>query len=417
MNPRELVDHIRSGPAELVLDEPLRFRRRTRSNPCDFNEFIQALQSSEMIREVVCCSHQRLGIVEDEWVLLVKTIGRIKDIKDLEFNFTPGSRNFHPFRAVAEAVNSAHSLRGLKIGLDEEYFPRDSSGLTALANALRNHTGLQSFSLLDYCSLPESALSTAFDPLLEVLSACPHLRDNFIMTKFASTDAIRNLLQLPADTALSLGLTPAQWLAVADEIRLGRCLIKKLSLCMMQGASSKATEAVKAVASAIREDRRLEYLKLQMEDGFTDEAGVALAEALTTNKTLRRLSLNDNLYVSDYIHNKATLGAQAYEAFGTMLRVNTSLKLHLPPFDADVGDERDIEHFTQMRIEQRLNGVGRGRLLASSQRPREEWVDALQELNAPNDNYYFEVNCLYSLLRLNPLVCLLEFNDTTNSVL
>jgi hypothetical protein len=28
MNPRELVDHIRSGPAKFVLyDEPLRFRR------------------------------------------------------------------------------------------------------------------------------------------------------------------------------------------------------------------------------------------------------------------------------------------------------------------------------------------------------------------------------------------------------
>jgi hypothetical protein len=43
MNPRELVDHIRSGPAWLVLilGIPLRFRRRTRSNPCDFNEFLE----------------------------------------------------------------------------------------------------------------------------------------------------------------------------------------------------------------------------------------------------------------------------------------------------------------------------------------------------------------------------------------
>jgi hypothetical protein len=28
MNPRELVDHIRSGPAKLMLNDPLRFRRR-----------------------------------------------------------------------------------------------------------------------------------------------------------------------------------------------------------------------------------------------------------------------------------------------------------------------------------------------------------------------------------------------------
>jgi hypothetical protein len=76
MNPRELVDHIRSDPAELELDEPLRFRRRTwfnrRFNPCDFSEFLQALQSSETIRYVSCGSQQTPGITEEEWGLLVK---------------------------------------------------------------------------------------------------------------------------------------------------------------------------------------------------------------------------------------------------------------------------------------------------------------------------------------------------------
>jgi hypothetical protein len=68
MNPRELVDYIRSGPAELVLHEPLSFR----SSPCDFDEFLQALASSETIRSVNCISHQELSITEDEWVLLIK---------------------------------------------------------------------------------------------------------------------------------------------------------------------------------------------------------------------------------------------------------------------------------------------------------------------------------------------------------
>jgi hypothetical protein len=63
MNPREHV--IRSGPEELVLDKPLRFRRRTRSNPCDFSEFLQALQFSETIRTVRCKSQVRLNITED----------------------------------------------------------------------------------------------------------------------------------------------------------------------------------------------------------------------------------------------------------------------------------------------------------------------------------------------------------------
>jgi hypothetical protein len=415
MNPREIVDYIRSGPAELMLDEPLpRFRRRTRSNPCDFNEFLQALQSSETIRDVRCRSHRRLCITEDEWVLLVKTIGRIKDIQSLEYNCTPGSRDFHPFQAVAEAVKNANSLRGLRIGLDYETFPRDPSGLTALASALRKHTGLQKFRLMDCRRLLEAAQSTTLDPVLQALSTCPHLQELTILTQFASAAAIRNLLQLPTDTALSLGLTPDQWLMVADEIRLGHCLIKKLNIAMRQSSNSEATEAVKAVASAIRDDRHLEYLVLQMENGFTDEAGVALAEALTINKTLRMLILDDSLFVSDSARTKSSLSAQAYEAFCTMLRVNTSIKLDLPTFDFDVGDERDVEHFKRMRIEHRLNKVGRGKLLASSQTPREEWVNALQELNAPNADDLFEVSCLYSLLQLHPEMCMLEPNDTTN---
>jgi hypothetical protein len=394
MNPRELVDHIRSGPAKLVLDEPLRFRRRTRSNPCDFNEFIQALQNAETIREVICEPHLQLGITEDEWVLLVKTLGSIRDIQDLGLHCKPGSPDFHPFQAVAEAVNSTHSLYKLRVHLEGETFPRDSSGLTALASALRKHKSLKRFIWVDTCPLLEAAQSTALDSLLRVLSACPHFQIVTIMTRCGSADAIRNLLQLPTDTALTLGLTPDQWLAVTDEIRLGRCFIKSLELAMLKCSSAKATEAVKAVASAIREDRHLEHLVLEMEEGFTDEAGVALAEALTTNKSLRLLRLSDDLFASDYVPTRASLGAQAYEAFGAMFRVNTSINVLFP--DVFLDDEKDIVYFNQMHIEQRMNEVGRGRLLASSQTPREAWVDALQELNAPNDDDLFEVSCLYS---------------------
>jgi hypothetical protein len=102
---------------------------------------------------------------------------------------------------------------------------------------------------------------------------------------------------------------------------------------------------------------------LRKENGFTDAAGVALLEALPINKTLRVI-----LFASDPVYTKAYLGAQAYEAFCAMLRVNAGIKLILPDalFDATVGDERNIDHLNQMRIEQRLNEVGRGRLLAWS---------------------------------------------------
>jgi hypothetical protein len=232
MKSREFVDHILSGPVKLVLGEPLRFRRRTRSNPCDFNEFLQALQSSETIRNVRCRSHRWLGITEDEWVLLVKTLGSIKGNQSMFVDCAHSSHDFHPFQAVVEALKSAHSLRELTVRLDDATFLRDSSGLPALANAVREYTGLQEFSLVDFCPLLEGAQSTAFDSMLQELSACPHLQRVHIHTKRTSADAIRNLLQLPTDTELTLALTPVQRLAAADEIRLGRCLIKALNLIL-----------------------------------------------------------------------------------------------------------------------------------------------------------------------------------------
>jgi hypothetical protein len=262
---------------------------------------------------------------------------------------------------------------------------------------------------VDGCPPLEAAQNTIFDPVLQALSACPHLKIVTILTEFASADAIRNLLHLPTDTDLSLGLTPDHWPAMADEIRLGRCLIKNLSLDMIPSSSSEDTVAVKAVASAIRKDHHLESLELRMENGFTDEAGVTLAEALKINKTLRMLILDDGWWDGDPVHSKPSLGAQAYEAFGAMLRVNASIELNLPPFDDAVGDQRLVDSCNQMRIEQGLNNVGRGRLLSSSLTTRKEWVDALHELssNVVDEASAFRVSCLYSVLRSNPTaVCM-----------
>jgi hypothetical protein len=176
MNPRELVDHIHSGPAKLMIDKPLCFRRRTPSNPCDFNEFLQALQSSETIRDVTCFSQVQLGITEDQWVLLVTTIGHIKDIQFLEFFCQPGSRDFHPFQEVTDAVNNAHSLCRLKLKVDANSgsLTRDFSGLIALAKALGEHTALQEIIWCDFGSR-RTPRDLSLHPVLRVLPACPHL--------------------------------------------------------------------------------------------------------------------------------------------------------------------------------------------------------------------------------------------------
>jgi hypothetical protein len=74
-----------------------------------------------------------------------------------EASFPPGSRDLHPFQAVAEAVNNAQSLRQLRLVLEGETLPKDPLGLAAFANALREHTALQVFSSFDVCSRVEAA--------------------------------------------------------------------------------------------------------------------------------------------------------------------------------------------------------------------------------------------------------------------
>ncbi len=318
MNSRELVDHIRSGPAELLLDKPLRFPPR--SNPYDFNELLKALETSETIRAVTCKSQLQLSITEDEWVLLVKTLGSIKGIHRLELFCTPGSRDFDTFQAVAKAVISAHLLRELEIDVEGETLPRDPSGLAALANALREHTVLQEFGWCDFA--PETVQITALDPVLQALRACPYLQKVDIVTKCASVDAIQNLLQLRPATELSLMLGMEKYAAVANEIHRGRCNVQRLSLIMLSVTESEATEAVKALASAIQLDRNLERLNLEVVvKGPTEDAFLALAEALTVNTTLRTFSLSGTVH-----------GFQSYEAVAKMLRGNTSLVLEVPLF-------------------------------------------------------------------------------------
>jgi hypothetical protein len=105
-----------------------------------------------------------------------------------------------------------------------------------------------------------------------------------------------------------------------------------------------------------------------------------------------------------------------------MLRVNTRIILNLPPFDsANGGNESLREPHDQLRIEQRLNYVGCGKLLSLSEPPRQQegsgcCVEALHELDDSSydvvESATFQVSCLYSLLRLDPGVCV---NDSTTS--
>ncbi len=128
------------------------------------------------------------------------------------------------------------------------------------------------------------------------------------------------------------------------------------------------------------------------------------------NTALRKITLSIGDF-SQQARNRATLtlGVSANEALSAMLRVNTNLVLKLPRvplFNINARDERLLERRDQLRMEQRLNNVGSGRLLSTNQTTKEEWINALHELssNEVDESDAILVSCLYSLLRLKPEV-------------
>jgi hypothetical protein len=68
---------------------------------------------------------------------------------------------------------------------------------------------------------------------------------------------------------------------------------KRLTMSLYRGTVSEVTKAVQVVASAIQMDRNLTHLDLQVNKGFTDEAGVALAEALVDFLDYQHQSTHD----------------------------------------------------------------------------------------------------------------------------
>jgi hypothetical protein len=127
-------------------------------------------------------------------------------------------------------------------------------------------------------------------PAPAISTSLSNLCNTAIPFKISAVDAVKNLIQWRTAAELHLTLAPDHWLAVADGIHQSHCNIKRLYLYLTQTSSSKATEAIKVIASAIRLDRNLERLELQMRNEITDEAGVELAEALTVNKILRNIT-------------------------------------------------------------------------------------------------------------------------------
>jgi hypothetical protein len=441
MQPQQLLDTIQGNPEELKLFETIRFRRRTRSNPVDLNTILQALRDCTTIQVVICSRHFMAGITQAEWFRFLQTMGSIPNLKELYFV----CHSVVPVMAICHAVSTSRSLRKLFFGHDN-MLTGNIAELRALAtrssssgaprtdidtnpeNTGNNDHYLQHSVLEELiwlggandahahdASNPQQEPIVAFDALLQALIPCPKLRTAKIGTERIPEDTLRLLLRAPTFTSLHMLATMDEWLVVANELQQNTACLKELVLSS-HFTKSDTNKAIGALATAIQQDEHLVRLRLEMCNGYTDDAGVALAEAMRLNTVLRHVDLDENGGCGEASGDtRNTMGCTAYKALTAMAVTRSDLKLGVPVVDKSASTA-DKEQYARMRIELRLNAVGRRQLLATSPTTREAWVNGLVKLNTRSTdaqgNRNIQVDCLYTFLLLNPTVCHLDDDAT-----
>jgi hypothetical protein len=404
MQPQMLLDYIRGNPDELKLFETIRFRRRTRSNPCDFNDILQALKANSSIQTIICSRFFVSGISSAEWFRFVQTLGRIVSLEELYFV----CNSQVPALALADAISTSRSLRKLFFGHENTLVgdPADLEELVTASESFR-HSTLEELVWMGGADRDESEQHVvSFDAWLQALIPCPHLRTAKIFSERVPENSLRDLIRCV--TNLHLLATLDEWLVVVDEIRNHNTGLQELVLSSHLSSTDTDT-AIVGLAQAVKHDQHLQRLRLEMCNGYTDKAGVALAEAVQINTTLRLVDLDENGSCGEASGDtRNSMGFSAYKAFTTMVVARSDhLELGVPAADkgASIADK---DQYDKMRIELRLNAVGRRQLLATSPTTRDAWVNALLELNSDEENCDIKVDCLYTFLLLNPTVCQLH---------
>lgn len=195
---------------------------------------------------------------------------------------------------------------------------------------------------------------------------------------------------------------------VAHEIEQIRCSIPTLNL---SSAVSATANGMVSLAESLKTNSSLKSLRMctKFEN---DEAIIAFADALKTKRTLQKIHIS-GWGLRDLFPQKP-----CYVAFSKMLQVNFDIEASLR-FDSGLRSPEFVPCKRDMEIQKRLNRCGRGRLFVEGC-SRADWVEALIRNNESGggemENWEgtktttgdLAWDCLYWLIKSNPLVCVMD---------
>jgi hypothetical protein len=413
MDSFQLIKLIRTAPKELELKDVIRFDQIQ-----DFTDFLDALRENDSIEVLKCHGNLSFGISQEQWSQTIAAFGSLRRLRRLEFlkHQVPNVFSLH---ALSLALKHARALRELIV--DDGVVVYGGRGdVDSFDDSLR-HSQLVVFKWLARLRLrPDAQGPPSLDPILLALSQSAQLT----MAHFTIDSRTRNPVSLDSWRALARsqsirelslqGDQAHEWGILAEVLHEPTCTLETLALKCYQADP----EDCLALLQSLHANTCLRSLSLQVNRGFTDEIGVALADVLRENRSLTSVELLSGWTVNAM--QQSHLSGAAYQSLIDVLQVNHHVAIHVSapshlPADVDLLAR-------EFQMQSYMNQAGRGTLYQNLSN-RAQWIEAFAKLNQlpeydaaaattniPSSNITAAqqgctLSCVYRFLVDNPMLC------------
>lgn len=409
ISPAVLQERVRAcdgvgSEGVLRLDAIVRFRRRTRSNPVSFQDFLQSLRDTKGIRTVFCYPSMFLGIRQDEWHQIVCTFGQLENLSSLNFTFGYGGFIAISASALAETLERTSSIK--KLVLSEAVVmvgPVEALQRLARAIAVSALTKFKCeclFRLSERNPNPRQVIAEQGVALCTTLE-CLSLRDH--MRQLSEEQTASMVLRLTSLKLLSL--YTCHWRGV------GRAMVRNTTIRELKMTDHDVDpESFASFLTSLQRNQSLRGLTLALRQGFRGgTTKQALLDFIEHHESLERLSLIDT------IDGMKPSPAECFSpsdvsALVNSVAANGLVQVDISGLGSHVHDDDCERHWRcreQVKVENILNRVGRRRLRRCLG-DREQYQTALLSLAAGYDQMHGDdtelqrTQCFFDFFRMNP---------------
>lgn len=403
--PEELMKQLTSSKYDFDLSSTVRFHLYHESNL--YQNFLDALKMNKSIHRLRISGRFSFGITSDEWKELFNTIGLIENMREIFFcGIVP---LVIPNSSLADIIIESDRTLTKLIIEDGVIVTGDSHGLERLAESI-SRSRLEEFHLGGQLLIRNGNQEDGrLGSLAQALANVSTLRKLHLYVPFPAQlpdESICSLIE-SSKTIIDLSLKwERDWSAFSSTLCHTRTRLQAIALSKKKVTSTDCT----ALLDAYNANKSLEKVIIYCSDRQTC---LILADVLRYNRYIKTLWI----HMEPSSTEESILDVQVYRVFSEMLRLNHDVHVIVQELPSNAFKDEELDNArTEFDIENKLNSVGRGTLLTMAATnaittQRDAWIDAccrLMEASDGNPCNEITLDCLFLLLRCNPMVVLTE---------